>query len=95
MRTNSAASRRMSNDKSCTIRVVPTLAPSMTASAGTRSTSPPAAKLAAISPVAVLLCKTPVTPSPARKARRRSPIARPRKRRSCGPKARWIPLCSM
>jgi len=30
----------------------------MTASAGTKSTSPPAAKLAAISPVAVLLCNT-------------------------------------
>ena len=35
--------------------VVPTLAPSMTASAGIRSTSPPAANEVTISPVAVLL----------------------------------------
>lgn len=33
------------------------MAPSITASAGTKSTRPPAAKLAAINPVAVLLCK--------------------------------------
>ena len=93
--TNKGATRPISNDSTCTISVVPRLAPSMIARAGTRSTSPPAAKLAAISPVAVLLCNTAVTPSPARNARQRSPRVRPRKRRRLGPKARWMPLCTM
>src|SRR5436305_1284712 len=75
--------------------VVPRLAPSMLANAGTRSTSPPAAKLAAINPVAVLLWRMAVTPIPAAKARKRSPRVRPRKRRRLGPKARWMPLCTM
>ncbi len=45
--------------------VVPTFAPSMTASAGTSATKPLAANEAIISPVAVLLWRTAVTPSPA------------------------------
>ena len=36
----------------------------MTASAGTRSTSPPAAKAVTMRPVAVLLCRIAVTPRP-------------------------------
>ncbi len=40
----------MLNDSTCTTRVVPTLAPSMTASAGTRSRVPPVTKEAAIKP---------------------------------------------
>jgi hypothetical protein len=47
----------MSNDSTCTTSVVPTLAPSITASAGTRSTVPAVTNEAAIKPVAVLLCK--------------------------------------
>jgi len=47
--------------------------------------SPPAAKLAAINPVAVLLCNTAVTPTPARKARKRSPTVRANNRRRLGP----------
>ena len=58
----SGATREMSNDNICTINVVPTLAPSIAASPGTRSTSPPAAKPVTISPVAVLLCNTAVIP---------------------------------
>jgi hypothetical protein len=44
-----------SNEKTSTMRVVPTFAPSMTARAGVRSTNPPAAKPTSIKPVAVLL----------------------------------------
>ena len=92
IRMNSGATREMSNDRNCTIRVVPTLAPSIAASPGTRSTSPPAAKPVTISPVAVLLCNTAVIPSPARNALPRLPSAVPRIRRRLGPNARWIPL---
>ena len=55
--TNSTgATAEISNESTCTISVVPTLAPSMMASAGTSSTMPSAASEAVISPVAVLLC---------------------------------------
>eukprot|EP01032_Pedospumella_encystans_P037377 gene37377-42335_t len=47
-----------SKDSNCTISVVPTLAPSMTASAGTRPTRPEAANELSISAVAVLLRPT-------------------------------------
>ena len=63
------------NDKSCTISVVPTLAPSMIASAGTRLTTPSAQSEAVISPVAVLDCSSAVSPSPAAKALKRLPSA--------------------
>jgi hypothetical protein len=43
------------NDSTWTISVVPTLAPSMIASAGTRPTRPSAASDVVINPVAVLL----------------------------------------
>jgi hypothetical protein len=63
------------NESAWTIIVVPTFAPSITASAGTRSTSPPAANEVTINPVAVLLCSTAVTPKPAANALRRLPKA--------------------
>jgi hypothetical protein len=75
IRTNRNETRDTSKDSTWTISVVPTLAPSMTASAGTRSTSPPAANAVTISPVAVLLCRIEVTPKPARKASNRLPSA--------------------
>ena len=55
IRTSKNETRETSNDSTWTMSVVPTLAPSITASAGTRSTSPPAANAVTISPVAVLL----------------------------------------
>ena len=48
-------SRETSKERAWTIRVVPTFAPSITASAGTRATKPLAANEATIKPVAVLL----------------------------------------
>ena len=94
--TNSTgASAEMSNDSSCTISVVPTLAPSMIASAGMRPTTPSAASEAVISPVAVLDCRSAVSPSPAAKADKRLPSALPRKRRRSGPNARNTPLRTM
>ena len=68
-RISAGATSATSNDSAWTISVVPTLAPSITASAGTRATAPPAAKPATIRPVAVLLCRIAVTPRPAAKAR--------------------------
>jgi hypothetical protein len=65
------ATAEMLNDRTWTISVVPTLAPSISASAGTSATSPSAAKDAAIRPVAVLLWRTAVIPNPARKAVKR------------------------
>ena len=84
----SGTTREMSNDNTCTTKVVPTLAPSIAASPGTRSTSPPAANPVTISPVAVLLCSTAVIPNPARNALRRLPSAAPSTRRRFGPNAR-------
>ena len=94
--TNSTgATAAMLNDSSCTISVVPTLAPSMMASAGTRLTTPSAASEAVISPVAVLDCSSAVIPRPAPKAVKRLPSALPRKRRKSGPNARSTPLRTM
>ena len=75
IRMNRNETRDMSNDSTWTISVVPTLAPSITASAGTRPTSPPAAKAVTIKPVAVLLWSMDVTPTPARNALTRFPRA--------------------
>ena len=66
MTNSTGAAAEMLNDRTCTISVVPTLAPSMMASAGTRLTMPSAASEAVISPVAVLLCSSAVKPRPAR-----------------------------
>ena len=63
------------NERTWTIRVVPTLAPSMIAKAGTRATIPSEANEAVISPVAVLLCKIAVRPRPATNAENRLPNA--------------------
>ena len=82
------AAAAASKEKNCTISVVPTLAPSMTARAGTRSTRPPAAKPVIMRPVAVLLWSTAVAPRPAAKALNRLLNAEARTRRSFGPKAR-------
>ena len=51
---NSGVTLLMSNDNTWTISVVPTLAPSMMARAGTRPTVPSAASDVVINPVAVL-----------------------------------------
>jgi hypothetical protein len=50
------------------IKVLPTLAPSITASAGANPMAPLAVNDAVINPVAVLLCNTAVTASPDRRA---------------------------
>jgi hypothetical protein len=52
---NAGATPEMLNDSTWTISVVPTFAPSMIASAGTRVTRPSAASDVVINPVAVLL----------------------------------------
>ena len=64
-KNRTGATAEMSNERACTINVVPMLAPSMTANAGTRSTRPRAAKDVISRPVAVLLCRSAVTPIPA------------------------------
>ena len=94
--TNSTgAAAAMLNDSSCTISVVPTLAPSMIASAGTSATMPSVVNEAVISAVAVLLCRSAVRPRPAAKAAKRLPSACERSRRRSGPKARRMPLWTM
>ncbi len=92
---SSGDSRETSKESACTINVVPTLAPSITASAGTRATNPAPANEAIIRPVAVLLCRIAVTPRPAAAALIRLPSAWLRKRLSSEPNARWTPLCTM
>src|SRR5579864_1371397 len=94
-RKSAGATAATLNDRTWTISVVPTLAPSMMARAETRSTEPPLASDAVISPVAVLLCSTAVASAPAPKARKRFRSAVPRKRRRWGPKARTMPLWTM
>ena len=94
-RMGSGASCVTLNDITCTISVVPTLAPSMTASAVASGMTPAAAKEATISPVAVLLCMIAVAPRPAAAAFSRLESARDRKRFSPAPKARCTPLCTM
>ena len=80
------------NDRICTISVVPTLAPSMMASAGTRLTSPSEVNELVISAVAVLLWSRAVRPRPAPKAVKRLRRALASSRRRSGPNARRIPL---
>src|ERR1700733_8343060 len=85
----------MLNDRICTTSVVPTLAPSMTARAGTRSKVPPVTNDAAINPVAVLLWSRAVTKAPARNVRNRLCRAIPSRRRRSAPNARTTPLWTM
>jgi hypothetical protein len=84
-----------SNDRTWAVRVVPTLAPSMTASAIDSVISPRPAKEASRSAVAVLDCSTPVRarppPNAVKRLREQAPIAR----RSAAPKARVRPVRTM
>ena len=66
MMNRTGATAAILNDRICTISVVPTLAPSMMASAGTRLTSPSDVNELVISAVAVLLWSSAVRPRPAR-----------------------------
>ena len=93
--TRSGATATTSKDRAWTTMVVPTLAPSMTESAGASSTSPPAEKAVSIRPVAVELCKATVTVAPAPNALTRLESAAARKPRSLGPNVRWTPVCTM
>ena len=61
-RMNIGATTPMLKVRICTITVLPTLAPSITASAGASAIRRPAMKPEAINPVAVLLCKAAVMP---------------------------------
>ncbi|MCY1508874.1 hypothetical protein D9M68_431980 [compost metagenome] len=88
----SGASSEVSKLSNCTTRVVPTLAPSMTASAGARPSVPLAVNEAAIRLAAVALCSRPVTPSPASNASQRLPRRRPSQLRNAVPKPRSTPL---
>ena len=93
--SSTGAAGEMSKDSTCATSVVPRLAPSMTASAGTSASIPLAANDVTSSPVAVLLCSTVVTVTPTPKALKRLPSAAPRKRRRSAPKARRTPLWTM
>ena len=95
MTNSTGATAAMLNDSNLTMSVVPTLAPSMIASAGTSAMAPSALNEAVIRPVAVLLCRSAVSPRPPAKAEKRLPKAWPRMRRRSGPKARRMPLWTM
>ena len=84
-----------SNDRTCAVSVVPTLAPSMTASAIDSEISPRPAKEASSSAVAVLDCSTPVRPTPPANAVKRLREQAPIARRSAAPKARVRPVRTM
>ena len=71
MMNSTGATAAILNDSTCTISVVPTLAPSMMASAGTRLTSPSDVNELVIRAVAVLLWSSAVRPRPAAKAVKR------------------------
>ena len=95
MMNRTGATAAILNDRICTISVVPTLAPSMMASAGTRLTRPSDVNELVISAVAVLLWSRAVKPRPAAKAVKR--LFRPfaSNRRRSGPNARRMPLWTM
>ena len=73
-------------------RAVPMLAPSIVASAGTGPITPAAPNELVIKAVAVLLCRTSVTPRPASSAVRRWRNALPSTWRRSPPKARMTPV---
>ena len=83
------------NESSCTISVVPTFAPSRIARPETRPTTPCAVNEAVMSAVAVLLCSSVVSPSPAANAAKRLPSAFDSTWRRSEPKARRMPVCTM
>ena len=84
-----------SKDSTWTMRVVPILAPNITASAGTSATSPAAVKPETMSAVAVLLWSRVVTAAPATKPCSGWRRARPSTTFSRGPSARITPVCTM
>ena len=84
-----------SNDRTCAVSVVPTLAPSMTASAIESGMRPRPANDASSSAVAVLDCSTPVRPRPPANAVKRLREHAPIARRSAAPKARVRPVRTM
>jgi hypothetical protein len=94
-RMNTGAATAPLNVSTCTISVLPTLAPSVTASAGANVMNPAAMKVVDTSAVAVLLWSRAVMPAPARSAFQRlsSPMASIR--RSWPPKARTMPVWTM
>ncbi len=83
------------NERSCTMSVVPTFAPSRIARPEARPTTPCAVNEAVMSAVAVLLCSSVVSPRPAANAAKRLPSAFDSKRRRSEPKARKMPLWIM
>ncbi len=68
---SSGDSQDRSSENTCTISAVPTLAPSMMASAGATAIRPWPTNELTMTAVALLLWTSPVTPSPARKAVKR------------------------
>ena len=68
MKMNSGDSQDRSNENTTAIRLVPTSAPSITASASGSVTSPWPTKADTMSAVAVLDCTSAVTPMPERAA---------------------------
>jgi hypothetical protein len=95
MMNSTGATAEMLNDRTWTSSVVPTLAPSMIASAGTRLTRPSVVNELVISAVAVLLCNSAVKPTPAPKAEKRFRNAPPSSVRRSEPNARKMPLWTM
>ena len=94
--TNKAGAAAVTlKERSWTISVVPTFAPSRMASAGTSPTRPCAVNEAVMSAVAVLLCNRVVRPSPAANAATRLPNAFDRRWRRLEPNARRMPLRTM
>src|SRR6185369_6472358 len=77
------------------VRVVPTLAPSMTASAIDSGINPRPANEASSNAVAVLDCSSPVRPRPPAKAVKRFLEQAPMTRRSDAPNARVSPVRTM
>ena len=69
MTNSTGATAAMLNDSTCTMSVVPTLAPSMIASAGTRATKPSAANEAVISAGRGAALKQRGQPEPGREGR--------------------------
>ncbi len=89
---SSGDSHERSNENTTAIRLVPTSAPSMIASAAGSEIMPCATKEDTISPVAALLCTSAVTPSPAAAALMRFCTLSERTRRSFAPSTRRMPV---
>ena len=92
---NNGDSQLRFSAKTCTIRLVPTSAPSMTASAAEVSIRPCPTNELVSSAVAVLLWIRPVTPIPAAIAVRRLPVLARRILRKFAPYTRRNPVRTM